>query len=201
MPSPYAIPGLPTHTDAAGTSRPGAFDRKSRVDSARVAEADAAARAAVAATDHQNLASGINPHLQGEHSPLEDLCRRALRRYGDLAPDTVDGETILMFLDFANEIVEDIRAHPYGDMPSLDYYVSTTDIRPIPDIIVIDGLLMRYALQQGSRKAEIYAPKYYRTLNLTLYNRKYGSGPIEHTPRDRNTDGSYGVPGGSRTMR
>lgn len=202
MTSPYAIPGLPTHENDAGASRPGAFDRKATVDAARVAEADAAQRKAAESIDNQSLASGANPHLQGEHSPLEDLCRRALRRYGDLAPDTVDGETIMMFLDFANETIEDLRAHPYWDMPSIDYYVSTQDIRPIPDNVIISALLFRYALQQGSQKAQTYGPQYYRTLNTTLYNRKYGSGPIEMSPKDRsNADGSYGLNTGNRTMR
>ena len=57
--------------------------------------------------------SDTNPQIREKNSPLETLALQALRRFGDYNPGTVDGDVMLMFLEFANMIIGDIRMHPY----------------------------------------------------------------------------------------
>lgn len=118
--------------------------------------------------------SDSNPHIAGSYAPLETLAMTALRRYGDFHPGTVDGEVMMMFIGFANDIIEELRQHPYWNGEHLDYYQSQTDVRPIPDNIIVAGLLYYYAMQQQSSKIQAYGPAYYRTMNQTLWNRLNG---------------------------
>jgi hypothetical protein len=113
--------------------------------------------------------TGSSPHIIEGASPLEVLAMRALRRYGDFHPGTVDGDVILMFIDFANEILQDLRGHPYWSTPIEDY-TSQTETRPVPDNIIVTGLLYRYAIQQMSAKAPVYERLYFQTMNQTLWN-------------------------------
>jgi hypothetical protein len=123
--------------------------------------------------------SVANPHITEPTTDLHTLSKQALRRYGDFAPDSADGQTFLMFIEFANQIINDIRVHPYWPQNTpLDYYTSITDTRPIPDRVVIAGLLFHYALQQFSEKAKTYGPLYFSTLNQALYEALYGNAPI-----------------------
>lgn len=123
--------------------------------------------------------SQLNPHLDGEtYSELSGIITRAFRRYGNSAPDTEDGDTRLMFLDFANEIIDDIRVHPYWDGGAIDYYKAINEVRPIPDIIIQQGLLFKYAVQQTSQKQGPQGSIYFKTLNQVLYTRKYGNEAI-----------------------
>ena len=55
---------------------------------------------------------------------------------------------------------------------------------PIPDNIMVSGLLYHYAVQQQSNKIEAYGPMYFKMMNRVLYHRKYGSGKIEVSPWD-----------------
>ncbi len=112
-----------------------------------------------------------SPHLtDSDYSPLEALALRALKRFGESAPSTVDAETMLMFIDFANEMVADIRNHPYYDNTiELRDYTHVQDNRPVADIIVVAGLLYRYAEQQDSRKQEKYEGRYWHLLNQGMY--------------------------------
>lgn len=122
------------------------------------------------------MTSAFNTHISDPNSPLETLALSALRRFGDGAADLADARTMLMMVDIANEIVEDIRAHPYWPQGILvPYYVSVSDIRPIPDPIILNGLLAHYAVQQGSDKAQLYVPRYQRLMNQILWNRLSGS--------------------------
>lgn len=100
---------------------------------------------------------------------------QALRRYGDFHPGTVDGDVMLMFIEFANLIIDEIRMHPYHDNTDIDYYQSITDVREIQDPIIVAGLLFHYATQQVSDKIEIYMGNYYRTLNQRLWERHNGN--------------------------
>ena len=113
---------------------------------------------------------------------------QSLRRYGDMHPGTVDGEVIMMFVEFANLVLEDLRSHPYFDNIEVDYYTHPTEHRNIPDQIMVAGLLYNYAVQQQSNKVEAYGPMYFRTMNRILYNRKYGNSKIEISPHDRGSD-------------
>lgn len=119
--------------------------------------------------------SNVNPQITDKTSPLETMIFQAVRRYGEFSPSTVDGSGILMFLEFANMVLEDIRHHPYWPADKdVDYYVSQTDVRDVPDPIIINGLLMHLAIQQGSPKTQLYAQLYSRTCNQILYERLYG---------------------------
>lgn len=118
------------------------------------------------------------PHITNKNnSPLEYLIMSALRRFGDFHASSVDGEVIMMFLEFANQILDEVRRHPYWDSPGdadkveLNYYVHPSDIRPVNDNIIIAGLLFLYAVQQGSDKLSLYGPAYYHTLNQELWDR------------------------------
>lgn len=121
--------------------------------------------------------SQLNPHKQfGENSTLQMLVHRALRRYGDMNPGTIEGDTSMLFIDFANECIEEIRMHPYWVDGDLDYYISLEETRPVPDMVMVMGLCFRYALQQFSDKQKLYGPLYYQTMNRLLYDRNVGKG-------------------------
>ena len=133
--------------------------------------------------------SESNPHIHDTYSPLETLIFQALRRYGEFAPGSVDGESILMMIEFANLVIEDVRRHPYWDGTQLDYYQSQSDVRPIPDPIVVAGLLANLAVQQASQKSQIYLPLYYRQMNQILHTRNIGNDqPVMKLP-DKTVNG------------
>ena len=85
-------------------------------------------------------------------SPLEDLVRSALVRAGNFSPSRIDGEVMMMMIELANRVVEDVRKHPYWNGGDLDYYNDPTEFRAIPDMIMIDGLTAHYLIQQGSER-------------------------------------------------
>lgn len=135
------------------------------------------------------MRSANNPQIRDTNSPLSSLIRQALRRFGDMHPDTTASDVSLMFLEFANEIVEEVRAHPYHDGTDINYYESIEDAREIPDQIIVSGLVYHYAEQQGSQKIQLAAPRFYRTLNRDLYNKRYGNGrpniiPVDYESED-----------------
>lgn len=118
------------------------------------------------------MTGASNPHIAEPHSPLETLAISALRRSGDGAAHEADGNLLLMMLDFANEVIEDIRHHPYWPKDvELPYYVSLQDTRPVPDPIITAGLLAHYLAQQGSAKAQVFIPRYRQLMNQVLWNR------------------------------
>ena len=110
---------------------------------------------------------------------------QSLRRYGDMHPGTVDGEVMMMFVEFANMVIEDLRSHPYWDNVEIDYYTHPSETRHIPDSIMVQGLLYHYSVQQQSSKVEAYGPMYFKGMNRVLYNRKFGNAKIEMSPLDR----------------
>ena len=133
--------------------------------------------------------SNTNPHVRDKNSPLSALIMQALRRYGDFHPGTVDGDVMLMMLEFANTIIDDIRQHPYHDIDyPLDYYESVEEVRDIPDPILVNGLLYHYALQQGSDKLQMYLPMYYQTMNRLLWQAKNGNTEIKMRVMDEGTN-------------
>lgn len=115
--------------------------------------------------------SPISPHISdGGTSPLSVLTHRMLRKYGEWNAATVDAECQSLCLDLANEIVDDVRGHPYwNNFPELEYYISSEDVRPIPDPVVMAGLLAKFAVAKGSNKWEKYENDYYQKLNQHLY--------------------------------
>ena len=140
--------------------------------------------------------SNTNPHIRTKYSPLRTLAMQALRRFGDFNASTVDGDVVLMFLEFANMVIDDIRQHPYAARTTtttttngqtvttttanaIDYYTSPDETREIDDQIIVAGILAHYAVQQGSEKMQIYMPNYYRTLNQQLWNELNGNTRIK----------------------
>ena len=127
----------------------------------------------------------IEPQVStGPESPLSDLISNALRQWGSGNPAAVDGNTVLMLLGFANQVIQDINAHPYYRGDPLDFFTDVRETRPVPDLILIAGILHYYALQQGNARTQIYAPNYYRTLNSSLWQRLNGNTKIQVRPVD-----------------
>jgi len=175
----------PRHTDEDGKSVVGAVDLRRDIDATLIKTADTAWREGDQAREKRNRFSGNNPHLNSPYSNLEALVMQSLRRYGDMHPGTVDGEGMMMFIEFANLVIEDLRGHPYWDNPEINYYTHPSEVMPIPDNIMVSGLLYHYAVQQQSNKIEAHGPTYFKMMNRVLYHRKYGSGKIEVSPWDR----------------
>lgn len=123
--------------------------------------------------------SDVNPHIGRGFSPLQALIAQALRRYGEFGLGSVDGDTSLMFVEFANMVLDDIRGHVYHDRSDLPYYTALTDTRPVADPIIIAGLLYHYSMQQTSEKVQFYMPNYFRTMNQLLWQGISGSGAIQ----------------------
>ncbi len=137
----------------------------------------------------ETFTSNSNPHRRDKYSPLSTLVMQALRRFGDFHPGTVDGDVMLMFLEFANAIIDDIRLHPYHDTTKpIDYYESPEEWRAIPDIILINGMLYHYALQQGSDKLQMYMPLYNQTINSQLWQQHNGNTKIQMKVVDDGTN-------------
>jgi len=178
--------GEPTNQDANSQNRPGPVDLRDGINKRKIDEATKKTIEYLDQNvDSRNRYSGTNPHLGDPFSALQTLSQQALRRYGDMHPGAVDGEVIMMFVEFANMIIEDLRSHPYWDNIEIDYYTHPTESRAIPDSIMVSGLLYNYSVQQQSNKVEAYGPMYFRTMNRILYNRKMGNAKIEMSPIDR----------------
>jgi hypothetical protein len=121
------------------------------------------------------MAGPTSPHLVDGNAPLEALMMRALRRYGDQAPSTIDAETFLMFIDFGNSVLDDVMGHPYWPVgKNIDYYYHQTEVREVPDAIMLAGILYMYALDQESKKAPRYQADYYQKMNQVLARDKFG---------------------------
>jgi len=149
----------------------------------------------------QRADSQTNPHITNGNSPLRTLSMQALRRFGDFNATTVDGDVLLMFLEFANMVIDDVRSHAYAPRTTyssttgtsttndvIEYYRSVEEIRNVDDQIIVAGLLAHYSLQQGSNKAEIYMPIYYKTLNQQLWRALNGNTSIQLRIMDDGTN-------------
>ncbi len=179
----------PTNKDENNNVRPGGVDLRTNVNKEKDRmSTNANLKYLDENVNDRNRYSASNPHLGEPYSSLQTLAMQSLRRYGDMHPGTVDGEVIMMFVEFANLVLEDLRSHPYFDNLEIDYYTHPTEHRNVPDQIMVAGLLYNYAVQQQSNKVEAYGPMYFRTMNRVLYNRKYGNSKIEISPHDRGSD-------------
>jgi hypothetical protein len=176
--------GEPTHLDSESVERPAPADLKSTITPTKIADVQASVDAFYKDADKRQAFSSQNPNINGgPFSPLHSLIFDALREYGESNPGSMIADVSTLFLKFSNKIIEDLRAHPYFDIPDLDYYTSIDEVRTIPDIIMTDGLLHYYALQQLSIKSKLYEPAYYRRVSTVLFQRKYGNAKIEIEPR------------------
>lgn len=125
-------------------------------------------------------------------SPLENLVRSALVRAGNFSPSRVDGEVMMMMIELANRVVEDVRKHPYHDgTVEIDYYNDPTEHRAIPDMIMIDGLTAHYLIQQGSEKAIMFLQLYQATMTDTLLTRLDGNKRYYFKPMDGGSNKKY----------
>lgn len=128
----------------------------------------------------------LSPEITDDYSDLATLGARTMRRAGEFAPGSIDGDMSIMLIDFANEIVEELRIHPYWPKDvRLRYYQSLTDRRPIPDLIVTNGLLAKYFLQQGDKRTDAAMSTYARMANTILYDRMFGVQDLELQAVDR----------------
>jgi hypothetical protein len=180
--------------DTKRSNMPGARDLREGIDANKVADIEGQWKTHWDNAEARNIFSVNNPHLSEPYSNLEALVFQALRRYGDMHPGTVDGEVMMMFVEFANLVIEDLRGHVYWDNPEMDYYTHPSQQREIPDSIIVAGLLYHYSVQQQSNKIEAYGPMYFKMMNRILFQRKYGSGKIEMSPWDKSVKPS-GVQG------
>ncbi len=150
--------------------------------------------------------SQTNPHITNGNSPLRTLSMQALRRFGDFNATTVDGDVLLMFLEFANMVIDDVRSHVYAPRTTyssttgasttkdvIEYYRSVEEVRNVEIQIIVAGLLANYALQQGSNKAEIYMPNYFKTMNQQLWRALNGNTPIQLRIMDDGTNPSHSI--------
>lgn len=118
-----------------------------------------------------------SPHIVDPYSPLEQLAQRAISRLGELGVSTVEAETVLKFIDYGNAILDDIMAHPYWTKDQeIPYYNHQTDKRPVPDTVMVPGLLAKFAVDLDSKKAGNYMGEYYNRLNQVLTRWKFGVG-------------------------
>lgn len=141
---------------------------------------------------NKNHISNSNPHIKDVYSPLQKLAMSALRRYGEFAPESVDGNVMLMFIEFANEVIDDIRVHPYfSDAYEIEYYTHHTESRSIPDTIIIHGLMFKYAAQQASEKTQMYGPLYYKVMNQILYTEYARNSQLSIVPMDEGSNPKY----------
>jgi len=104
-------------------------------------------------------------------TPLEGLVRSALTRAGNFSPSRIDGEVMMMMIELANRVIEEVRRHPYWTGGDLDYYNDQTQSRAIPDLIMIDGLTAHYLIQQGSEKAMTFYQLYTAGTSDMLWDR------------------------------
>jgi hypothetical protein len=118
-----------------------------------------------------------SPQIVNPYAPLEQLVLRVIKRYGEMAASTVEGETIQMFIDYANSILDDIMSHPYWTKgQEISYYTHQTEWRAVPDTVMVAGLLAKFSSDQESKKAQVYLGEYYLRLNQVLARWKFGVG-------------------------
>lgn len=132
----------------------------------------------------QGQRSDTNPQLRRGTTELGKLCAEALREFGDFSPGSVNGDVGLMLLGFANNVIDEVRAHPYWPGERLDYYEHPTDNRQVPDNIVKAGVKYFYADQQGSSKTGPLGQAFIRTLNRELWYQLNGNTKIQVRPMD-----------------
>lgn len=119
------------------------------------------------------------------YSPLESLIHSALTRAGNFSPARVDGMVMNMMIEFANRVIEEYRRHPYAPEEEIDYYTHQSETRPVPDMLMIDGLTAHYLIQQASEKAPLFLQIYQSNISDVLYQRKFGNQKIELSVKDK----------------
>ena len=137
--------------------------------------------------------SNTNPHISTPNSPLEVMIGQALRRFGDFSPGTVNGDAALMFIEFANMTIDEVRQHPYWGTGEVNYYTHISETRAVPDPVIVAGLLYQYSSQQASEKTPQYAQGFIRQINQSLWHRLNGNTPIQFIVKDGGSNRSYAL--------
>ncbi len=137
----------------------------------------------------------LSPHIKDGATPLENLMYSALRRYGEFSPGQISGDVAPMFIEFANEILDDFNDHPYrANYEDVPPYISISDSREVPDPIIINGLIAQFASQQGHKDTIKYLSLYQKQLNQktwTQYEKEHHKGQkIELSQPDMPAPGS-----------
>lgn len=130
-------------------------------------------------------------HIKDGNAQLSDLIHQALRRYGDPEPESATDTMPELFLDLANEVIDEVRSHPYWTGETINYLTSIEQASLVPDNIMKMGLLAKYAKQQVSAKAPILERDYLRTLNQQLWYRINGNSGIRMRVVDDGTNPKY----------
>lgn len=128
-----------------------------------------------------------NPHIRDNHSDLQTLTSQALTRHGEFAASTIQGDVSMMFIEFANMVLEEVRAHPLAEgtpLAEIKDYVSINEARPVPDEIIKAGLIFYYMVQQGDARAQFQQGVYTRTMNQRLWRLVNGNTKIRMRPVD-----------------
>ncbi len=135
----------------------------------------------------------IKPFAAGskKNTPLEDLVRSALTRAGNFSPSRIDGEVMMMMIELANRVVEEVRKNPYWTGGDIDYFNDPTECRHIPDMIMIDGLTAHYLIQQGSDKAMVFLQMYQANLTDILHHEAHGNKGYTVTIKDGGSNKRY----------
>ena len=149
--------------------------------------------ATTATTTARTEKSTTKPFAAGKekYTPLENHIRSALVRAGNFSPSRVDGEVMMLMIELANRVIEDVRQHPYYDGTDIDYYNDITESRAIPDMIMIDGLTAHYFIQQGSDKAMVSLQLYQANMSNLLHERTQGNKPYCMTIVDGGSNSRY----------
>ena len=124
------------------------------------------------------------PHIKDDYAPLNELIARAIRRFGDFSSSSITGDVQNMFIEFANDVIEEYRSHPYYDGRELAYYKSANESRPVPDVIMLAGLIAHYSFQQMSEKTPGYQTLFYKTMNRNMWHDLNGNTAIQMRPMD-----------------
>ena len=137
--------------------------------------------------------SVVKPFAAGvkNNSPLEDLVRSALVRAGNFSPSRIDGEVMMMMIELANRVIDEIRKNPYWEGGDIDYFNDPTECRAIPDMVMIDGLTAHYLLQQGSDKAMVFLQMYQTNLFDTLHYLSNGNKAYTFKVKDGGSNKRY----------
>lgn len=109
---------------------------------------------------------------------LQTMADNTLRRYGEGAASIGDAQIALMFIDFANEILDEMMLHPYWNKGVVEPFLHMEDRRPeISSVVMEAGLLWKYAVRQKSRNADQYAAHFFRLMNNRFYLEAFGPNP------------------------
>lgn len=131
------------------------------------------------------MTTNVTPHIKDGYAPLNELIKRAVRRFGDFGSAAIDGDVEMMFIEFANMVIDDYTEHPYFDgRDGVTYYKSSTEVKPVEDQIMLAGLLAHYSFQQMSEKTPGYQTLYYRTMNQIMWQQLNGNTALNMRPTD-----------------